>query len=36
MNMAKKHNVYLVYDANDTKIIKRQVVKQKGRSNEKV
>ena len=30
MNMAKKHNVYLVYDADDAKIIKRQVVKQKG------
>lgn len=26
MGMAKKHNVYLVYDANDIKIIKRQKV----------
>jgi hypothetical protein len=30
MGMAKKHSVYLVYDANSIKIIKRQVVKQRG------
>jgi hypothetical protein len=29
MGMAKKHNVYLVYDADNIKIIKRQVVKSK-------
>lgn len=29
MGMAKKHNVYLAYDANDIEIIKRQVVRKK-------
>jgi predicted nucleic acid-binding Zn ribbon protein len=31
MGMAKKHNVYLAYDAKDIEIIKRQVVKAKGK-----
>lgn len=30
MGMAKKHNVYLAYDAKDIEIIKRQVVRAKG------